>query len=173
MDSDPTTKHPQTNTKTTRNHQQPQQKHQKKFLLRRHNDPLVATQVSSSTGASSKVACDKGIVVLPQEDRCVATRGTFSETCFAHNSAHRILLETLSTDLVISFSRRSQIRQPNTPKPIQKPQKKHKKTPETTNKLHSTRRTPRSRRRVTRDTIHPTTRQKETTRQARGLQQAS
>ena len=37
----------------------------------------------------------------------------------------------------------------------------------------STRGTPRSRRRVTRDTIHQTTRQKETTRQARGLEQAS
>ena len=37
----------------------------------------------------------------------------------------------------------------------------------------STRGAPRSRRRVTRDTIHRTTRQKETTRQARGLEQAS
>ena len=44
--------------------------------------------------------------------------------------------------------------------------------PERNRTLHSTRRTPRSRRRVTRDTIHRNTRQQETTRQAWGLEQA-
>ena len=75
--------------------------------------------------------------MLSQGDRCVVTRGPLSchkrtvvspqedllKTCFAHNSCHRILLETLSTDLVSSLSRRTQIRPPNTPKPIQKPPK--------------------------------------------------
>ena len=84
---------------------------------------VVLPQEDRCVATRGSLCCHKRIVVLPQEDRCVATRGTFSETCFAHNSAHRILLETLSTDLVISSSRRSQIRQPNTPKPKQKPQK--------------------------------------------------
>ena len=63
------------------------------------------------------------LLVLRQEDRCVATRGFFVETCFAHNSAHRILPEFVYPDQSISFSIRTRSRQQNTLKPIQKPPK--------------------------------------------------
>ena len=87
-------------------------------------------QEDCCVATSGSLCCHKWIVVLPQEDRCVATRGTFPETCFAHKSAHRIWLQTLSTDLPIRFSRRTQIRQPNTPKPIQQTSKTTKKHPD-------------------------------------------
>ena len=85
---------------------------------------------------------------------CTFVRSTWSVAIALDNSSLHSCVHTLS-DVVLACS--ANCPEANCPRQFH----------------YSTRGTPRSRRRVTRDTIHQTTRQKETTRQARRLEQAS